>query len=141
MFVRSTVAALGLTLLAAAAVAFARDGGTVWAGVYTEAQASRGQATYREACASCHGDTLGGGEMAPALAGTTFQENWTGQTLRDVFARMRTMPPSDPGSLPRDKAADVLAYVLKENGFPAGATELTSSNSDLEVIAIAPKSN
>jgi hypothetical protein len=47
----------------------------------------------------------------------------------------------DPGSLPRDKAADVLAYVLKENGFPAGAAELTSSNSDLEVIAIAPKSN
>jgi len=141
MFVRSTVAALGLSLLAAASVAFAGDGGTVWAAVYTEAQASRGQAAYRETCASCHGDTLDGGEMAPALAGPTFQENWTGQTLADLFARMRTMPPSDPGSLPRDKAADVLAYVLKVNGFPAGATELTSSNSDLEVIAIAPKSN
>lgn len=141
MFVRSTVVALGLTLLAAAPVAFARDGSTVWSAVYTEAQASRGQATYHETCAACHGDDLGGGEMAPALAGPTFQENWTGQTLGDLFARMRSMPPSDPGSLPRDKTADVLAYVLKVNGFPAGATELASSNSDLGAVAIAPKSN
>jgi len=35
-----------------------------------------------------------------------------------------SMPMSNPGSLSRQQVADVLAFVLSENKFPAGEAEL-----------------
>ena len=72
---------------------------SVWAGVYTGEQANRGAVLYREACASCHGPTLLGGEMAPALVGTDFMSNWNGLTVGDLVERIRvSMPQNDPGA-------------------------------------------
>ena len=45
----------------------APSGGTVWDGVFTEAQASRGEAAYGRSCAVCHKEDLLGGGTAPAL--------------------------------------------------------------------------
>ena len=42
---------------------------TTWDKVYTAEQASRGEKLYAENCAACHGEALGGVEMAPPLAG------------------------------------------------------------------------
>jgi S-disulfanyl-L-cysteine oxidoreductase SoxD len=120
-------------------LAFAEGPASVWDGVFTTAQADRGKQVFSETCAPCHGEGLAGGEMAPALAGSTFQDNWNGQALKDLFARMRTMPPTDPGGIPRDKTSEVLAYVLSVNGYPAGQTELSSVNSALETINITSK--
>ncbi len=44
---------------------------SVWDGVYTKEQSSRGQTAYREECAKCHAENLMGGEGAPPLAGNT----------------------------------------------------------------------
>jgi hypothetical protein len=44
------------------------------------------------------------------------------------------MPLDRPGSLSRAANADILAFILKANGFPAGAKELNSSNEDLKAI-------
>ncbi|HTX38139.1 MAG TPA: cytochrome c [Bryobacteraceae bacterium] len=132
------VAALGLGqwLVRAQEHASTRDG------VYTESQASRGQASYKTACASCHGETLeGSGAATPPLVGPDFTMNWTGQTLDDLFERIQTTMPGDhPGKLSREENAGILAYILKVNKLPAGQTDLPTSADALKQIQFeAPK--
>jgi mono/diheme cytochrome c family protein len=110
---------------------------SVWDGVYSDAQAKRGQQQYGEQCGSCHGATLEGGESAPALAGGEFLANWTGLTVGDLFERMRTsMPLNKPGKLSREVNADILAYMLSANQFPAGKTDLPRATEVLKDIRI-----
>jgi len=98
---------------------------SVWDGVYTEEQAKRGEPLYRKECAACHGEQLTGGESAPPLTGGAFLSNWNGLTLGDLFDRIRkTMPQTAPGRLSRQQNADILAFMLSMNRFPAGKTEL-----------------
>jgi mono/diheme cytochrome c family protein len=113
---------------------------SVWDGVYTEEQAKRGETIYRKECAACHGDLLTGGESAPALTGGGFQSNWNGLTLGDLFDRIRkTMPLSKPSSLTRQQNADVLAFMLSINKFPAGKTELYRQSEMLKEIRFETK--
>src|SRR4051812_5361995 len=94
---------------------------TVWSGVFTVAQADRGATAYNQRCAACHGGQLGGTGEAPALASAEFLSNWNGLSVGDLFERIRTTMPFDaPASLSRDTYADVVAFVLKANGLPAG---------------------
>jgi mono/diheme cytochrome c family protein len=110
---------------------------SVWDGVYTAEQAKRGEGRYNQLCASCHGDSLGGGESAPPLAGGEFLANWNGLTVGDLFERTRkTMPQSKPGSLTREQNAEILAYVFSANRFPAGKTELERATEVLMEIRI-----
>ena len=112
-------------------------GRSVWDGVYTQDQAKQGQAAYNESCSSCHGDTLMGGESAPALAGGEFLSNWNGLTLGDLFERIRTtMPQNRPGSLSREKDTLILAYMLSVSQFPAGQTALPQQTEVLKEIRI-----
>jgi cytochrome c len=113
------------------------DTRSVWDGIYTVEQADRGQPLYRKECASCHGDMLTGGEAAPPLAGGQFLSNWNGLTVGDLFERIRkTMPQSKPGKLPRTTIADVTAFMLKVNEFPAGKEELSTKSEMLSQIQI-----
>jgi sugar lactone lactonase YvrE/mono/diheme cytochrome c family protein len=110
---------------------------TVWDGVYTAAQAERGAATYNQRCAACHGGQLGGTGEAPGLAGAEFLSNWSGLTVGELFERIRTTMPFDaPGSLSRDAYADVLAFIFKANGLPAGAKDLDRRTEVLQGIQI-----
>ena len=120
------------------ALALAQDATrSVWDGVYTEEQAGRGQGLYNQHCASCHADTLMGGEMSPPLTGGDFLSNWNGLTLGDLFERIRTtMPQTKPGKLSREVNADITAYILSFNKFPAGKTELPHSAEFLKDIRI-----
>jgi S-disulfanyl-L-cysteine oxidoreductase SoxD len=108
---------------------------SVWDGVYTEEQAKRGEPVYRKECAACHGDLLTGGESAPPLTGGAFLSNWNGLTMGDLFDRIRkTMPQSAPGRLTRQQDADILAFMLSVNKFPAGKTELYRQSEMLKEI-------
>jgi cytochrome c len=113
---------------------------SVWAGVYTEQQAKRGDALYKQECATCHGDALEGNgqteraqkleRMLPPLSGDVFKGNWNGRPLSDLFDKMkRTMPRDDPGKISLNQNADILAHLLKFNGFPAGKAELPADPS------------
>jgi S-disulfanyl-L-cysteine oxidoreductase SoxD len=95
-------------------------------GVYSEAQARRGQASYKKSCESCHGeDLMGSRPVTPPLAGPDFMMNWTGQTVDDLFERIQTSMPADsPGNLSRPENADILAYILQVNKLPVGKVEL-----------------
>jgi cytochrome c len=106
---------------------------SVWDGVYTDAQAKRGEKVSTEQCARCHGQTLTGAEAAPALVGDVFNANWEGVALGDLFERIRiSMPQDTPGSLSRQQNVDVIAYLLKAGKFPAGDQELVT---DATVLA------
>ncbi|MEQ1574206.1 MAG: c-type cytochrome [Vicinamibacterales bacterium] len=108
-------------------------GRTVWDGVYTEEQAKRGSELYTKACASCHSESLTGLESAPPLTGEQFNGNWSGTTLGELAERIRISMPADmPGSLSRPQLGDLLAHLLKVDGFPAGTTPL-----DPQAVALA----
>ena len=108
---------------------------SVWDGVYTEEQAKRGEPIYQKECALCHGATLTGGESAPPLTGGAFMANWNGLTMGDLFDRVRkTMPLSNPGRLTRQQDADILAFLLSANKFPAGTAELYRQSEMLREI-------
>ena len=125
----------GLLVFAVAIAAFAQTPSSVWDGVYTEAQATSGLALYKQECASCHGMALEGAGQFPPLAGDDFKANWNGQQLSDLFEKMRlSMPADHPGKLSGEQNADILAYMLKQNGFPAGSTAIKGDANALKSI-------
>ncbi len=113
-------------LCCAVLVSFAQDTSrTVWDGVYNNEQAQRGGAAFVESCSNCHGRSLEGADMTPPLTGAAFMANWDGLTVGDLADRIRiSMPLNSPGSLSRQQIADVVAYILQFNQFPAGKDEL-----------------
>jgi mono/diheme cytochrome c family protein len=132
MSCRSIAAAL---LLASAAAGAQETTSSARDGVYTLAQASQGAQAYAQHCAVCHGASLGGVGEAPALIGAQFISDFDGLTLGDLFERIRTtMPLTNPGALSPDQYSDILAFVLKSNGFPAGPRELYKRSEYLNVI-------
>jgi quinoprotein glucose dehydrogenase len=114
---------------------------SVWSGVYAEEQAERGRSTYlAQSCVQCHDDTLGGNEFGPALVGDEFVSRWSGNPVANLFALIHeTMPANNPGRLSTRQAADLLAYLLKTNGFPAGGRDLEADAAALKIIIIEKK--
>ncbi len=124
-----------LSAFAAQETASAQQAQSVWDGIYTEEQAARGEPLYAEECASCHGPDLLGGEMAPSLADGEFLWAWNGLSVGELFERLRTsMPEGDPRSVSRRQKADILAFMLFANEFPAGEKELASRTEMLNQI-------
>src|SRR5258708_29822615 len=98
---------------------------SIWDGIYTDSQAARGEAGFRESCASCHGQKLEGRGQIPPLAGSDFISNWNGMTVGDLFEKIQVSMPADrPGQLSKEQNAGILAYILKFNKFPTGSKEL-----------------
>jgi mono/diheme cytochrome c family protein len=112
---------------AAAAAAGGQDKTSVKAGVYTAAQADRGQTMFRSKCASCHAPNR--------FTDDLFYTSFAGKPLYEMFDVISdTMPEDDPGSLKKEEYADVIAYLLKLNNFPAGSTELPTDKDALSAI-------
>ena len=108
--------------------------------LYTDAQAQAGTAIYSQACAACHGQQLEG-VAAPALKGSAFGEmanaqGLTADALLDVISN--TMPQSDPGSLKTDEYNAVTAYILQQNGYPAGSAALAKGAAGLKDAKVTP---
>jgi mono/diheme cytochrome c family protein len=113
------VAALGNAIVSGQAKPAGR---TVWDGVYTDAQADRASATFSSTCARCH--TLGADGNRP-LSGDKFWEGFTQKSVADLLTFVSTnMPNGQGGTLPAAAYNDLVALILKSNGFPAGTTEL-----------------
>ena len=92
---------------------------------FTEDQAEQGSADYAERCASCHGDNLDDGEVAPPLKGVDFRERWRAESPETLFLLTSdTMPQDQPGALDDATYAALLAYIYQENGSAPGADAL-----------------
>jgi mono/diheme cytochrome c family protein len=110
---------------------------TVWDSVYSASQASVGEAAYAKTCARCHGASLSGGDESPSLMGGAFLGNWNGLPLSDLQTRIRTTMPTDSvGIYDRQLVTDVMAYLLKANGFPAGQADLPKDIEPLTEIVV-----
>ncbi len=99
----------------------------VWEGVFSQDQARRGLASYNTSCASCHRADLAGYEGA--LKGQKFMDRWREDALESLYSNIkRSMPRNAPGTLETATYLDIVAYILQQNGFPAGVSDLTSDN-------------
>jgi quinoprotein glucose dehydrogenase len=97
---------------------------SVWDGVYTEAQAKRGNRVFQTRCGDCHQVSEFGGGYS---------------SVYEFFESRKTMPEFTPGTLSAKAYADLTAYVLEANGFPAGEEELGSDKASLETILFGPE--
>jgi alcohol dehydrogenase (cytochrome c) len=103
---------------------------------YTSSQAEQGRAAYGEHCASCHGQNLDDGAYGPPLRGNDFRQKWGWRSPEALFTYTSTkMPTTRPGSLGDTAYAQLLAYMLQENGSQPGAGELPADPSALKAMA------
>ena len=126
---------LSASFLSAVAISAAsqppEDPRTIVDRVYSVAQAERGEARFKTSCGSCH--------TPSSFGGGVFAERWDGQTMAEVFEFVsNAMPENDPGGLKKEEYADVLAYILRINAYPAGYDELPTDRDALKKLAIAP---
>jgi mono/diheme cytochrome c family protein len=119
---------------------------SVWDGVFTGAQATRGQGVYSGACGTCHGHRLNGApddpdmRSSPPVARARFLRVWEGRSLATLFEYTRaTMPESNPNSLTDQEYVDVIAYMLSVGGMPAGDDELQPDPQSLARVVIQPQ--
>ena len=99
------------------------------AGVYKEEQAVLGDTVFQKNCLSCHTPTFHSDDQ--------FRMNWLGRTVFDLFKLLKTtMPEDNIGGLTDDEYTRVIAYILKLNGFPAGADSLSSDSLSQKTIRI-----
>ena len=114
---------------------FGQAPASVWDGIYSAAQATKGEALYGTECASCHAADLQGSGPMPGLSGDDFRKEWHGQSVGDLFERIRTTMPGDkPGKLSPEVNANILAFLLKSNGYPAGKADLSGDTAALSKI-------
>jgi len=112
----------GLMFVASAGAQTSAPPRTVWDGVYTEAQAARGSMAFGQSCAGCH--ALAAEGRAP-LVGDAFWKSFAQKSVGDLLEFVSTyMPNGKAGSLTESTYRDIVALMLKSNGFPAGTTEL-----------------
>jgi len=113
---------------------------TVADGVYTDVQAMRGAAAYEASCSGCHRADLSGGS-GPSLKEQRFAQVYAGKDLQSLFTKIATtMPRGVPASLADDVYVDIVAHLLKENGFRAGDAELSAGALDsIRIVAGRPK--
>jgi mono/diheme cytochrome c family protein len=127
-------------VFAAATIAGAQAGKTVWDGVYSDEQSKRGQDLSKASCVTCHGEELAGSDLAPALKGDDFKAAWVGRTAAELFEKIQTTMPADRvGTLKPPQSADLVAFILKLNEYPVGSSELVSEMPALQQIKITGK--
>jgi quinohemoprotein ethanol dehydrogenase len=115
-------------------------GGSTNDGVFTSAQATRGQQEFEKNCTTCHGADLAGREHAPALAGDSFLQQWQAHSVGELFERISlTMPQLTPHSLSDHAYIDTVSFILQANGFPYGPSELKPDRGELNTITIAQR--
>jgi cytochrome c len=113
----------------------AQGGKTVWDAVYSDAQAERGKTAYEKDCAFCHLSDLAGQGFAPPLIEDTFKQRWEDGSLHDLYAVIKTTMPQDkPDSLTADAYADIVAFLLKSNKYPAGQQELKPDPDEMKGV-------
>jgi mono/diheme cytochrome c family protein len=117
-------------------VARAQAPGSATDGIYADDQAKRGEKVYADNCATCHGDKLEGTSTGgPTLSGKDFVNGWKAMSAGDLFEKISMdMPSNAPGSLKADQYADVMAFVLSVNKYPAGKAALPTTAAPLKSV-------
>jgi alcohol dehydrogenase (cytochrome c) len=127
--------ALALSAMACCAAGPGHADGTGW---FTAEQVGVGRTEYGQKCAVCHGSQLQG-TGAPALRGRSFDLQWNRKTLGDFYAYVhKQMPLGYPETLKAQEYADIVAYILAQNGLPAGQEKFTPQSPMNRVLRLGP---
>jgi polar amino acid transport system substrate-binding protein len=107
--------------------------------LYTAAQAEEGEYIFVHKCAECHGSDMEG-MSAPPLKGPDFRRlatarNFNAQSLLTFVSLY--MPRYAPGSLSPEQYSDLVAFILQQNGYPAGSSELSAATPDLQDLGFS----
>ena len=102
------------------------------------AQAERGQAAYRQSCQDCHGSSLDNGEFGgPPLKGGYFRTRWGQGNVAALYGYVSlAMPPDRPGQLSPQTYADLVAFLLSNNGYPPGDKELPTDQNAQQTMSL-----
>jgi alcohol dehydrogenase (cytochrome c) len=105
--------------------------------LFTSAQAVAGKTAYERNCAGCHGPNVDDGNSAPPLRGAAFLAKYGGKPAADLFTFVSTkMPPGNPGNVSLADYANIIAWVLQQNGYATGRKELASDATALASVTI-----
>ena len=108
-----------------AAAASGTTSGSALPTLFTDSEAAQGRIVFEQHCAACHGDDLRG-KIGPALVGPSLGSASDHTTVSIMFNVIAfEMPADEPASLTRQNYADVMAYILQRNGYPADAHPLS----------------
>lgn len=110
---------------------------SVWSGVYSEAQAARGENFYKDdECGICHADDLSGDSGVTGLAGSDFMSDWDGKSVLELVRHIHSMPIGGSNDIGLAEATDLTAFILRQNNIPAGSSELPADRHLLAGIRI-----
>lgn len=102
------------------------------AGVYSAAQARRGQEIFQKSCLECH--------VPSDYTGDAFQSKFAGGTVYDMYEQIRSsMPQEDPGSLTSQQYTDLVAFLFSLNGLPTRSADLPPVVDSLKAIKVQAK--
>jgi mono/diheme cytochrome c family protein len=121
---------LAVAAWSAALSARTTQGASTNDGVYTAAQAATGKEVYAQLCESCH--------QPSKFSGAEFNRAYGEKPLSEIDAAMSGMPMDNPGSLKREEVAQLIAFFLSMNKYPAGQKELSGEADALKAIMVAP---
>jgi mono/diheme cytochrome c family protein len=129
VFPAMVAGALAFLLPTGTSAQTASSGAGLQSGIYLEEQADRGASAFVVICSACHGDF---DLLAPA-----FVADWSGRSLRELYLKIKdTMPEDNRGVLTPAGTTEIMAYMLRAQGFPAGAGPLEPNEERLAEILI-----
>jgi mono/diheme cytochrome c family protein len=129
---KSAMAILAFASASLAAQDSTKAGRSTKDGVYSEAQAVRGEAIFKAACVECH--------VPDDYIGDTFKAKFVGGTAFDMYDLIKSsMPQNNPGSLSNTEYADVVSYLFKLNGLPTRDADLPAVPESLKAIKVEQK--
>lgn len=117
---------IGILVSFALALTFAFGEASPRRTFYTFVQSRNGERVYTTYCASCHGADLRGPQaplVGPAFLSLGHDRGMTLGTFFDFIAR--DTPANSIGSLPKRDYVEIMAYILRMNGYAAGTTPLS----------------
>jgi len=118
----------------------AKGGNSKVPALYTTDQATQGALAYYQNCAMCHGPNLDGqsaGYSGPALKGKDFADPSYDFHVSDIFNFVsKQMPAATPGSLSHTQDVQIMAFILQQNGYPAGTQELVYEQAEKSKVPI-----
>ena len=109
---------------------------TTNSGIYTKAQADGAKKQYQKLCADCHPFTVAAKKKPKdlPLGDEPFFETWTGRPLSEMVTLIAlTMPNDGSATVTDEEALTLVAYILQQNGYPAGSKPLTKATASAVV--------
>jgi len=97
-------------------------------GWYTDEQAVAGEQLFEHSCSPCHGTKLEGMAGVPALSGARWKQRFAGTKLLTVWGEIKgPMAQYANVTLTTQQSLDILAFLLQQNGLPAGNQPLADT--------------